>query len=48
MKLPLSGVVLPLRVLEFEGAEPLRPLRLFLGSENPVIHVLRFEHEGGI
>lgn len=48
MKMPLSGVVLPLRVREFEGAELLRQLRLFLGSENPVTHVLRFEHKGGI
>lgn len=43
-------VVLPQRVLEFEGAfvELLRPLRLLLAAENPAAHVLRFQHEDAV
>ena len=43
-------VVLPQRVLEFEGAfvEFLRPLRLFLAAEDPAAHVLRFQHEDAV
>lgn len=43
-------VVLPQRVLEFEGAfvELLRPLRLLLAAEDPAAHVLRFQHEDAV
>jgi hypothetical protein len=43
-------VVLPQRVLEFEGAfvELLRPLRLLLAAKDPAAHVLRFQHEDAI
>jgi len=43
-------VVLPQRVLEFEGAfvELLRPLRLLLAAEDPAAHVLRFQHEDSV
>ncbi|MNO06260.1 hypothetical protein D3C81_2279750 [compost metagenome] len=43
-------VVLPQRVLEFEGAfvELLRPLGLFLAAEDPAAHVLRFQHEDAV
>lgn len=43
-------VVLPQRVLEFEGAfvELLRPLRLLLAAEYPAAHVLRFQHEDAV
>src|SRR5690606_13420367 len=43
-------VVLPHRVLEFEGAfvELLRPLRLLLAAEDPAAHVLRFKYEDAV
>lgn len=43
-------VVLPQRVLEFEGAfvELLSPLRLLLAAEDPAAHVLRFQHEDAV
>lgn len=43
-------VVLPQRVLEFEGAfvELLRPLRLLLAAEDPATHVLRFQHKDAV
>lgn len=43
-------IVLPQRVLEFEGAfvELLRPLCLFLAAKDPAAHVLRFQHEDAV
>src|SRR5690606_8837660 len=43
-------VVLPQRILEFEGAfvELLRPLRLLLAAEDPTAHILRFQHEDAV
>lgn len=43
-------VVLPQRVLEFEGAlvELLRPLRLLLAAEDPAAHVLGLQHEDAV
>ncbi|MNE56884.1 hypothetical protein D3C80_1518230 [compost metagenome] len=43
-------VVLPQRVLEFEGAfvELLRPLGLLFAAEDPAVHILRFQHENTV
>jgi len=43
-------VVLPQRVLEFEGAlvELLRPLGLLFAAEDPAVHILCFQHENTV